>query len=72
MDEKTAKAASQGPCVVEREEWIVGPGVRTWRAVCHQETASLGSCGLMKQNQDGSREMHRAFLGGNSCRGHKS
>lgn len=63
MDEKTAKAASQGPCGVEREEWIVGTGVRTWRAVCHREMASLGSWGLMEHDEDGRREMQRAFLG---------
>lgn len=63
MDEKTAKAASQGPCGVEREEWIVGTGIRTWRAACHREMASLGSWGLMEQNEDGWREMQRAFLG---------
>lgn len=62
MDEKTAKAASQGPCGVERE-LIVGTGVRTWRAVCHPEMAPWGSWGLMEQNEDGRREMQRAFLG---------
>ena len=48
MGEKTAKAASQGLCSVERKEYIVGTGVGTGGAagVCHQEDGFTGPLGF--------------------------